>query len=208
MANLKITELVANTTPALVDIIPHVDDVAGTPTTKKVTLTLVDELFRTGDLAAVETASATVASTVVETTIIGTVSGSLTLPAGYLTAGRCVRLQAWGVVSDTGTPNLTIKAKFGSTVLASTGAVALASGITNLGWKLEALITCRTTGVTGTVFVQGEFTYGTVRLPMATVATVTVDTTGALVINLSAEWGTSSASNTITCTNMIVERLN
>ena len=39
MANKKITELTELTTPAGADIVAIVDDVAGTPTTKKVTVT-------------------------------------------------------------------------------------------------------------------------------------------------------------------------
>ena len=38
MANKKITQLTELTTPAGADILPIVDDVAGTPTTKKVTV--------------------------------------------------------------------------------------------------------------------------------------------------------------------------
>jgi len=39
MANKKITELTEETSPAGADLLPLVDDVAGTPTTKKVTIT-------------------------------------------------------------------------------------------------------------------------------------------------------------------------
>jgi len=44
MADLKITELTENTTPILTDILPMVDDPAGTPVTKKVTLTNIKAL--------------------------------------------------------------------------------------------------------------------------------------------------------------------
>ena len=46
MANTKISALTANTTPALTDILPMVDDPAGTPATQKVTLQSVSNLVR------------------------------------------------------------------------------------------------------------------------------------------------------------------
>jgi len=45
MADAKITELTNLATPAVEDIIPIVDDVAGTPTTKKSTLQVIADLF-------------------------------------------------------------------------------------------------------------------------------------------------------------------
>lgn len=38
MAGVKVTALTANTTPALTDIVPMVDDPGGTPTTQKITI--------------------------------------------------------------------------------------------------------------------------------------------------------------------------
>lgn len=62
MANSKISALTANTTPALTDILPMVDDPAGTPATQKVTLQSVANLVRampyaskTADYVATET---------------------------------------------------------------------------------------------------------------------------------------------------------
>ena len=52
MANKKITELTEETSPAGADLLPLVDDVAGTPTTKKVTVTNLIALAPQGDLEA------------------------------------------------------------------------------------------------------------------------------------------------------------
>ena len=153
-------------------------------------------------------ASATVANTASETTIVGTVTGGKTLPAALLVAGKTVRVRAFGVLSSTGTPNLTVKVKFGSTVIATTGAVAQSGTPTDVGWELDCLITCRTTGASGTVFAQGVFRYGTVVMPLAATAAVTVDTTGAHIIDLTAQWGAMDPGNTITCTNGAIELLN
>jgi hypothetical protein len=52
MANKKITELTEETSPVGADILPLVDDVSGTPTTKKVTVTNLMTLAPQGDLEA------------------------------------------------------------------------------------------------------------------------------------------------------------
>ena len=52
MANKKITELTEETSPAGADLLPLVDDVSGTPTTKKVTVTNLMSLAPQGDLEA------------------------------------------------------------------------------------------------------------------------------------------------------------
>ena len=52
MANVKISQLTDLPTPAGADILPIVDDVSGTPTTKKVTVTNLVALAPQGDLVA------------------------------------------------------------------------------------------------------------------------------------------------------------
>jgi len=52
MANKKITELTEETSPQGADLLPLVDDVSGTPTTKKVTVTNLMTLAPQGDLEA------------------------------------------------------------------------------------------------------------------------------------------------------------
>lgn len=52
MDNKKITELTEETSPAGADLLPLVDDVSGTPTTKKVTVTNLMSLAPQGDLEA------------------------------------------------------------------------------------------------------------------------------------------------------------
>ena len=51
MADLKITELTANTTPALVDLLPMVDDPSGTPLTQKITVETLAGVFSQNSMA-------------------------------------------------------------------------------------------------------------------------------------------------------------
>src|SRR5215213_7080434 len=93
---------------------------------------------------AAQTASVTVANTTSETSLWGTVDGSLTIEANYFNrAGKSMRIHQAGYLSSTGSPTLTIRAKAGSTVLASTGAISVGGSLSNAGWWLDVLITCR-----------------------------------------------------------------
>lgn len=155
-----------------------------------------------------QTASATVANTTTQTTFLGTVTGEKTLPANSLVVGKTLRIRALGVLSSTSTPNLTIVAKLGSTTVATTGVVAQTGTPTNVGTELSVDITCRTAGASGSVFAQGFFRYGTVFMPIAATAAVTLDTTAAQIIDLTATWSVANSGNTITGTNCVFELLN
>jgi hypothetical protein len=208
MTSEKVTELTATTAPALTDILYIVTDPGGTPISKKVTNQSEADLFLSNSVLAIATASATVANSSSEATVIGTVSGSLTLAAAYLTAGRSLHIRAMGFVSTTGTPNLTLKFKLGSTVIASTGAVATGSGLANALWTVDVWLTCRTTGATGTVFAQGQAFVAAAYEPMVNTTTSTIDTTGTLAMQVTAQFSAADPANTITGTNVYIQKVN
>lgn len=158
------------------------------------------------------TATATVANTGTESTLIGSGVGSLTLPANSLTPGRSVRLTARGLLSSAAVPGtLTIALKLGSTGIVTTGAQTPTALLTDLFWECEVLLTCRTTGATGTVIAQGSFRYFAAAVgaitgwEMIDTSTVTVDTTASKSIDLTADWLTADASNSIRGTNCVAE---
>lgn len=141
-----------------------------------------------------------------------------TLPAGFLQPGSLLRLTAWGVFSNTSTPTLLLGAYYGGVAgvaLCATGATTTTTAASNWLWKLEATIECITMGATGTVRAAGHVDLGTsltasTRIWLPSTGgqnTVTVDTTTAKAITVGAQWGTSSASNTTTCEQFIVESL-
>lgn len=134
----------------------------------------------------------------------------VTLPA--LTAnmvGSRFRLKAFGSFSTTSTPTLLIGFYWGGvagTALATSGAVTTASGASNYPWNADLLMEVRSTGTGGTIMCAGSVNLGSsltafsgVPIPSTALATVTVDTTTAKALTVGAQWGTSSASNTITC---------
>lgn len=154
-----------------------------------------------------QTASVTVANTTTETSLTNGGSGSLTLPANFFIPGRTISLVMWGYHSSVANPNITVKVKFGSTVILTTGAVASGNS-TNTAVKLDCTITCRTVGATGTVFAQGTYTEagtGANIFDMTNTATTTIDTTASQTVDITVQWGTASASNTITSTNVLLD---
>ena len=159
------------------------------------------------------TASATVANTVTETSILGTGVGTKTLPTNFWIAGKTIRVVVKGHIASTGTPTLRIQCKLDAVSIVDTGAQTLVAITGTRGFEFECLITCRTTGAGGTVFGQGDFQYNSAVttgniIDAPDTATVAVDTTGSDTLDVTATWGTASASNTITGTNVTIEVLN
>lgn len=169
-----------------------------------------------------QTADATVANTGTETTLIGTGVGTVTLPADVLfgssgSAGRTLRITARGIYgTDAITPgNLNLRVKLGATTICTTGNVAATAALTNRFWELTAYITCRTQGAAGTVLGNGGFLHddalatSELRIwQMINTGTTTIDTTASLAIDVTADWDTADAQNTITCQVLVVEILN
>lgn len=158
----------------------------------------------------VGTADATSADTN-ENSIVPTGVGTVTLPANFLVAGKTIRLTASGFLTAPGATTLRLRIKLGTTVILDTGAQAIAAA-TNQHWQIDALITCRTTGATGTVHAQGRFIFFTAATAPAGVefgpntAAVPVDTTAAQAVGLTALWS-AATTESITTTNLTVEVL-
>ncbi len=77
--------------------------------------------------AATGTTTASVSNTTSETTLIPSVAGSMTIAANSLVVGAHYRLHASGVINNTGTPTLEIKAYLGTTAIADTTAITTVS---------------------------------------------------------------------------------
>jgi hypothetical protein len=156
-----------------------------------------------------QTADATCANTTTETTLTSTGVGTLTLPANFFVAGKTIKLQAYGFHSSTSGTTVTIRIKLGSTtILTATGT---SGPDTNAGIIMDTVITCRTTGASGTVSGQGVYTEignSPNFRQMTNTAAVTVDTTTSQAISMTAQWGAASAGRTITVTNLSVQVLN
>lgn len=151
------------------------------------------------------TADVTVANTVTPTSLVGTGVGSMTLPSNFFAIGRTLILKAKGYISSIAS-TIDIQIKAGSTVLLDTSVVTT-PGSTNTGVEIEALITGRTTGVTGTVTGQGKFV-DFANYPMVNTAPITLNTTTTQLVDVICTWGTANVGNTLTITNLYLEVLN
>lgn len=136
------------------------------------------------------------------------------IPANYLVPGNILEVVATGRFSNTGTPNLTLGLYWGGvagTALCATAATATPSGVTNQVFVVRATIIVRSIGSAGSMEAIGSAgNIGTnpAFMPATGTGVVTsLDTTAAKALTLGATWGTSSASNTLTCAQFVVNHL-
>lgn len=163
-----------------------------------------------------KTATTTVANTGADTTVLDTGVGTKTVAANYVRAGSVVRINVWG---SYGTKTLTPGAIFITYRLGSASCAVTLSGLpANVGgtgsWKGEGSFTFRTIGASATCVGNGEVTYNNAVATdgffgaYGTLSSDTVDTTGTLAANVTAQWATSDAANTISCTQATIEIVN
>ncbi len=145
-------------------------------------------------------------------------SAFFTQTYGPMYVGQRWRLTAHGVFSTTGTPTLLLGAYYGGvagTALAATAATTTGSGAAAWPWRLELLFQVRSLGSSGTVWAQGWCDFPTsltaltrTSIPVTNAQLVTVNTGTNSALTVGAQWGTSSASNTVTCEDFVVEQQN
>ncbi len=152
-------------------------------------------------------ADVVVTNTVTETTLFGSGQGSLTLAADALVIGRIIRLRIIGhLETDASAGTLNIRFKLGGTEICSTGAVTMTNLMSANRWEASVIIGCRTIGGSGSVIASGAFVYdgGTTHDAAKTTAT-TIDTTGTLALDVTAEWGTADPQNVLTAQMSFIE---
>jgi hypothetical protein len=146
------------------------------------------------------------------------------LGANYFAmVGKAVRLTMFGRLTTVLTPgNGQWNIYWGNgadangTIIGSSAALALTASQTNVSWRLECIIRCRSMGATGSLFVTGEWRANVgvlatslqpALIPAATPAAVTVDLTAANVI--SPQFSRSGSTvETMQCHDVIYEALN
>ena len=159
------------------------------------------------------------------------------IPAYYMAAGRTIRITAYGVNSNVVTTpgTLTFRVRWGGvagTVLLASAAIVMdVTARTNAFWYLAATFTCRTAGSSGT-FIAGGFCFivnqkgsvavasntefnafvmalGSAGTPIeSSNAPVTVNTTVANLLSVTAQESVSTNPTNLTCNSRILEVLN
>jgi hypothetical protein len=139
----------------------------------------------------------------------------ITLPANVLELGSELEMEAYGQFSNTGTPTLLLGFYYGGVAgaaLAASSAITTTTAAAAWPFMLRYRGVVRAVGATGSIVGQGVLYLGTALTaftvrPIPEVAasrTVTIDTTSAKAITVGAQWGTSSASNTLTLNSLSV----
>lgn len=129
--------------------------------------------------------------------------------------GRVVRVRAWGTYGTLGSGTVTIqlKLKAGTTTLLDFGAITTAISIAARRWYVEADLTVVAVGASGSLECAGHAAIPTANDDVtksrpAVGSTTTVDTTAAQTLQISAQHGASSSSNTIVLRQLNIEILN
>ncbi len=145
-------------------------------------------------------------NTVTNTTVETSFTSIHTIPANSLSVGQVIRLVATGRVSAHMSISLTLKVKFGTTVLNTTNAITLTNGITNAGWRLFHDMIVISTGASGSVESTGIcFLPATISTSILTnAAPVTINTTNSTNLQISATWSSANVNNSITLRQLII----
>lgn len=143
----------------------------------------------------------TVANTASETAFAATYD----IPANSLVVGAVIRAKLWGTYGTDAVlaPTLRFKFKLDAVLVADSTAVTALVGATNRGWFAECSMVVTAVGASGSVNSQAFLEFATAATTALTVnapntAGVTVDTTQALTVSATVQWGTADTDNTIT----------
>ncbi len=156
----------------------------------------------------------TVANSNVETTLLGAGLGSLTIPANTLRPGVCLIVKGWAIYSSgSTTPLLSLYLYLGSTLVVPPQGGGLTSNATNYLIWYDAIVTCQSAGVSGSVEGQGASIKwisngnSTKQMPHNNASPITIDTTAPLTADLRARWNLADPALSITQTNFTLQIL-
>lgn len=156
-----------------------------------------------------------------ETAIISASDGvaptnNLTIPANFAASGTTkLRCKIRGFYNVTGTPDLTIRVNLGGNLILTT-LPQTQTAVTSKSFEIDFDLTYITVGASGTVRGQGLFTQfttaGVVKVwelsPNSGVGVaMTVDTTVASALSVTAIWSVANALNSITTTSTTLQVL-
>lgn len=162
------------------------------------------------------TVGTAVANTTSETSIFTGVTASsgstLTIQAGSARAGTVIRLRLYGVFNTTGTPTIRFRVKLGSVSVIDTGAATSPNNAAGL-FFFDTYIYINAIGASGLVRAdfEGKLTTAISGTPttafiVGAAAEPTVDFTANQTIDVTAQWGTASASNNTQLLTASIER--
>jgi hypothetical protein len=152
-----------------------------------------------------QTANSTpITGTTAETSLINGGVGSLTVPANGFTVGDSFRAVTAGVLNAANNQTIRIRVKSGSVVLLDSGVQSI-TNITNDVFSLNVDFTIRALGAAGVASIVTLGTFHYAKTSNATlqgfafnvVNSTTFDTTISNILNITVQWGSANAGNSI-----------
>jgi hypothetical protein len=148
--------------------------------------------------------SATITATTSELTLIDGGVGSLSVPANGFAVGDSFRVDMGGVMSAQNNNTIRIRLKAGSVNLGDSGPLTMPS-ITNQVWMLSVNFTIRSIGAAGTASIVALAQFHILKLASGTqegfawntVNSTTFDTTISNTLNITAQFSSNNANNSI-----------
>lgn len=160
--------------------------------------------------------SATITNTTTESTLIGAGVGQLSVPANTFQVGNAYLVKIGGIISS---PNgdlvrFRIKANGGTTVLADTGNITLKNA-TNKVWQLEIQFVIRAIGAAGAASIKTHFVFSYEEdssdkfdsQAFDVLNNTTFNTTILNTLDITAQWGQLSASDSIYSTVLNLNKI-
>lgn len=148
--------------------------------------------------------STPVTNTINETSLLDGGVGTLSVPANGFTLGDAYHAILTGTLSAQNNNNLRIRIKANNITLADSGNITMA-GADAEPWKMEVYFSINAVGVAGVASIAtgGTFMYTKDAstdfqgINFSTVNSSTFDTTVNNTLNITAQWGTANAGNSI-----------
>lgn len=168
----------------------------------------VETVAAPGNILFISTASALIISTDLEETLVGSGLGGVIISAADLIVGKKFIITLQGFISDTANPTFETRVKLNGNIIATTGAASLMTGVDD-HWVMAVSFTVRAegSGTTGKIVAAGSFqTEAPIHAGMGGPAELDIDTTIAQTVEVTGEWSTGSASNTIICVEMTINK--
>jgi len=159
--------------------------------------------------------SVPVSGTTAETSIINGGVGSLSVPANGFSIGDSFKADLSGLFSAANNQTIRIRVKSGSAVLLDSGVQSLTNSISNDIFTLSLDFTIRQTGGPGVASLAsfGRFVYlktnnsSTQGFGMNTVNSTTFNTTINNTLDVTVQWGSNNAGNSIYTDVFVLSRI-
>ena len=152
-----------------------------------------------------QTGNSTIITGITETTLVNGGVGTLSVPANGFQAGDSFRAVASGVMNAANNQTIRIRVKAGAITLLDSGVQNLTNSIINDVWSLNIDFTIRQLGGAGTASISslGSFHYiktsnaSTQGFAFNVINNTTFDTTISNTLDITVQWGSTNAGNSI-----------